>query len=97
MRGIIYDIYCTTDQGQHIIVEMQNRYQEHFVEMCIRDRYNVSDVHDLLYGIDPRENVEGKVSIHYVGYYYNPLLGCLLYTSDTSTPETDPNLFLQVS
>lgn len=30
MRGIIYDIYCTTDQGQHIIVEMQNRYQKTF-------------------------------------------------------------------
>lgn len=38
-------------------------------------QYNVSDVHDILYGIDPMENVEGKVSIHYVGYYYNPLLG----------------------
>ena len=38
-------------------------------------QYNVSDVHDVLYGIDPMENVEGKVSIHYVGYYYNPLLG----------------------
>lgn len=38
-------------------------------------QYNVSDVHDVLYGIDAMENVEGKVSIHYVGYYYNPLLG----------------------
>lgn len=38
-------------------------------------QYNVSDVHEVLYGIDPMENVEGKVSIHYVGYYYNPLLG----------------------
>lgn len=38
-------------------------------------QYNVSDVHDVLYGIDSMENVEGKVSIHYVGYYYNPLLG----------------------
>lgn len=38
-------------------------------------QYNVSDVHDVLYGIDPMENIEGKVSIHYVGYYYNPLLG----------------------
>ena len=38
-------------------------------------QYKVSDVHDVLYGIDPMENVEGKVSIHYVGYYYNPLLG----------------------
>ena len=38
-------------------------------------QYNVSDVHDVLYGIDAMENVEGKVSIHYVGYYYNALLG----------------------
>ena len=30
-------------------------------------QYNVSDVHDVLYGIDAMENVEGKVSIHYVG------------------------------
>ena len=35
MRGIIYDIYCTTDQGQHIIVEMQNRYQEFIVFLKI--------------------------------------------------------------
>ena len=35
MRGIIYDIYCTTDKGQHIIVEMQNRYQEHFVDRSL--------------------------------------------------------------
>ena len=38
-------------------------------------QYNVSDVHDVLYGIDAMENIEGKVSIHYVGYYYNALLG----------------------
>ena len=24
-RGIIYDVYCTTDTGEKIIVEMQNR------------------------------------------------------------------------
>ena len=38
-------------------------------------QYNVSEVHDALYGIDAMENIEGKVSIHYVGYYYNALLG----------------------
>lgn len=32
-------------------------------------QYQVSDVHNVLYGIDAMENVEGKVSIHYVGYY----------------------------
>lgn len=37
-------------------------------------QYNVSEVHDALYGIDAMENIEGKVSIHYVGYYYNALL-----------------------
>ena len=37
-------------------------------------QYNVADVKDILHGIDALENVEGKVSIHYVGYYYNVLL-----------------------
>ena len=32
MRGIIYDVYCTTDKGEHIIVEMQNRDQVHFID-----------------------------------------------------------------
>lgn len=43
-------------------------------------QYNVSEVHDALYGIDAMENIEGKVSIHYVGYYYNALLDdCVLF------------------
>lgn len=33
-------------------------------------QYNVADVKDVLYGIDALENLEGKVSVHYVGYYY---------------------------
>ena len=37
-------------------------------------QYNVADVKDVLQGIDALENVEGRVSIHYVGYYYNTLL-----------------------
>ena len=37
-------------------------------------QYDVVDVHDVLQGIDALENIEGKVSIHYVGYYYNALL-----------------------
>ena len=37
-------------------------------------QYYVADVKDILHGIDALENVEGKVSIHYVGYYYNVLL-----------------------
>ncbi len=37
-------------------------------------QYKVSTVKDILHGIDPLTNIEGKVSIHYVGYYYNSLL-----------------------
>ena len=37
-------------------------------------QYDVADVKDVLHGIDALENIEGKVSIHYVGYYYNSLL-----------------------
>lgn len=37
-------------------------------------QYDVADVRDVLQGIDALENIEGKVSIHYVGYYYNALL-----------------------
>ena len=32
MRKVIYDIYCQTDTGEHIIVEMQNRRQDFFKE-----------------------------------------------------------------
>ena len=35
MRGIIYDIYCTTSTGEHIIVEMQNRYQPYFTDRSL--------------------------------------------------------------
>ena len=37
-------------------------------------QYDVAKVKEVLHGIDALENVEGKVSIHYVGYYYNTLL-----------------------
>lgn len=35
MRKIVYDIYCKTDTGEHIIVEMQNRWQEHFSDRAL--------------------------------------------------------------
>lgn len=37
-------------------------------------QYDAVDVKDVLHGIDALENVEGKVSIQYVGYYYNAVL-----------------------
>ena len=34
-RALIYDIYCTTDTGEKIIVEMQNKSQIHFKERAL--------------------------------------------------------------
>ena len=34
-------------------------------------QYDVNDIRQVLHGIDAMENVAGRVSIHYVGYYYN--------------------------
>ena len=34
-RGLIYDVFCKTSDGKRIIVEMQNRSQEHFKERAL--------------------------------------------------------------
>ena len=34
-RSLIYDIYCETEDGEHIIVEMQNKYQPYFKKRSI--------------------------------------------------------------
>lgn len=35
MRGVVYDIYCKTADGKNVIVEMQNRYQEYFLDRSL--------------------------------------------------------------
>lgn len=35
-------------------------------------QYAVTDVSDVLEGLFTLQDVEGKISVHYVGYYYNP-------------------------
>ena len=45
-------------------------------------QYKVAAVKDILHGIDPLTNIEGKVSIHYVGYYYNSLLKDCVFILD---------------
>lgn len=37
-------------------------------------QYNVTDIKPILHGIDALESIEGKVSVSYVGYFYNTLL-----------------------
>lgn len=38
-------------------------------------KYQVTDVKDILHGINALENIEGYVSLNYVGYFYNTELG----------------------
>ena len=38
-------------------------------------KYQVADVKDILHGINALENIEGYVSLNYVGYFYNTELG----------------------
>ena len=35
LKKVIYDIFCETETGEHIIVEMQNRWQEHFRDRAL--------------------------------------------------------------
>ncbi len=35
LRGCIFDIYCVTDEGKHLIVEMQNRWTPFFINRSI--------------------------------------------------------------
>ena len=34
-RGVIFDIFCTTTEGYHFILEMQNKNQAHFEERAL--------------------------------------------------------------
>lgn len=34
-RSLIYDVFCETDEGERIIVEMQNREHPHFADRCL--------------------------------------------------------------
>ena len=46
LRCMIYDIYCTTDTGDHIIVEMQNKPHPYFLDrsLCYASRCIVEQV-----------------------------------------------------
>lgn len=34
-RGVIFDVFCTIDTGERIILEMQNKYQKHFEDRAL--------------------------------------------------------------
>lgn len=34
-RGVVFDVYCVTNEGKHIIVEMQKKEQEYFADRAL--------------------------------------------------------------
>ena len=36
-------------------------------------KYQARDIKETIHGIDALENIEGEVSVNYVGYYFNSL------------------------
>ena len=34
-RGVVFDVYCVTDEGKHVIVEMQKKEQEYFADRAL--------------------------------------------------------------
>ena len=34
-RGVVFDVYCITDEGKHVIVEMQKKEQEYFADRAL--------------------------------------------------------------
>ncbi|MCM1071589.1 MAG: LlaJI family restriction endonuclease [[Clostridium] fimetarium] len=42
-------------------------------------QYDVADVFDVLDGLFTLQNVEGKISVSYVGYYYNPKINDVVF------------------
>jgi len=54
-RRMIYDIYCQTEQGEHIIIEMQKLPQKHFKERALLYLARVLD----------RQSMRGKTGNNY--------------------------------
>ena len=38
-RGVVFDVYCVTNEGKHVIVEMQKKEQEYFADRALYTRH----------------------------------------------------------
>lgn len=56
-------------------------------------QYDATLVRDVLYGIDALQNVEGKVSLSYVGYFYNPTLNDTVFILPKVLMDESGNVF----
>ena len=68
-RKVIYDIFCETDTGEHIIVEMQNCWQEHF-----KDRALYYMAKSIVQQAEPGRKWDFKLTAVYGIFFINFLL-----------------------
>lgn len=69
-RGLIYDIYCSTDTGEKIIVEMQNKSQLHFKERAL---YYLSNavVQQGEKGNEWKFNIKAVYGVFFMNFLFN--------------------------
>ena len=61
-------------------------------------KYQAADVKDILHGINALENIEGYVSLNYVGYFYNTeLRDCVFILPKVLLETIDKNEILFVN
>ena len=66
-RKTVYDLYCTTDTGEHIIVEMQNRRQEFFKDRALY--YMAKSVVDqAMPGVEWKFNLTAVYGVYFVNF-----------------------------
>ena len=89
-RGVIYDIYCTTEEGEHLIVEMQNKPQARFRERAL---YYLSNtiVRQGAKGAEWKFNLKAVYGIFFMNFNLkdaSPRLKRNIMLQDTETHET---------
>ena len=89
-RGVIYDIYCTTEEGEHLIVEMQNKPQARFRERAL---YYLSNtvVRQGAKGAEWKFNLKAVYGIFFMNFNLkdaSPKLKRNIMLQDTETHET---------
>lgn len=71
-RSLIYDIYCKTDKGEQIIVEMQNREQPHFLDRCLY-YYSQAVARQGEKGVEWRYHIDAVYIIAFVNFHMDGL------------------------
>ena len=58
-------------------------------------QYQAEQIRDVLHGIDAMQDIDGNVSINYVGYYYNTQLNdCVFILQHNGAKETSKLFFI---